>query len=213
VKKKVKKLKKTTCILISLIVAFVAGCAPKVKVVDEEVIKSVEAVEKKDELYAKAYSEGYEACNAEWFERLKVEVENLKRQKMWNKYLAGGYVKPPKIAEVYVPAEVSPDGKTLALPKIEYVIVEDAMFEPRSLVERLTKQTTTVFLGLFFTEDEYEKRLAEVEKFLNKNGLRDEVEIRKAPAVDGSGNALLLRTEDRNVAKIIIDNLGGQVIY
>lgn len=204
---------KKAAFLLFFSICCLAGCAPKISVVDEEVLRASEVLKNKDEFYVKAYSEGYEACNKEWFERLKVEVENLKRQKIWNKYLEGGYVKAPLVAEVFVPAKVSDDGKTLSLPRIEYVIVDDARFEARNLVERLTKQATTVFLGLYFTKEEAELRLQEVEKYLENDGVKDKVELKSVPTFDGSGLVILVRTEDKILAQKIVQDLRGQVIY
>jgi len=195
-----------------VIVLALVGCAPKVKVIDEEAIKSFEAVKQKDELYLQGFKEGTEACNAAWFFRLQSEVEDLKRQKLWSKYVKGGYVKPPLIAEIYVPPEVSEDGKSYKPARIEYVILEDAKFVSENLLQRLSKKTVIVFLGLFYTNDALEKRKAEVEKHLKEKGWEEAVWVEVLLAASGSGKALVVKSEDYAKAKVIAEELGGEVI-
>jgi len=208
----VKKGAKSKLVAFLVIVLTLVGCAPKVKVIDEEAVKSLEAVKQKDDLYLQGFKEGTEVCNQAWFFRLRSELEDLKRQKLWNKYVKGGYVKPPLIAEVYVPPEISEDGKSYKPARVEYVILEDAKFVSENLLQRLSKKTTVVFLGLFYTNDALEKKKTDVEKYLKEKGWEGSVWTETFLAASGNGKALVVKTEDYGKAKEISEEFGGEVI-
>lgn len=193
-------------------ISIFAGCAPTVSVVDEEAIKSLEAMKQKDELYYQGFKDGVEWCNEGWFTRLQSEMEDLKRQKLWSKYVKGGYVKPPLIAEVYVPPKISDDGKVYSPATVEYVILEDARFVSESLLQRLTEKTSLVFLGVFYTNESLEKRKDEVWKYLKQKKWEDDVFVETFLTASGKGKALIVRTEDQSKAKVISEDLGGEIV-
>lgn len=188
------------------------GCASKVKVVDEEAFKSLEAVKKKDELYYQGYRDGVEWCNKEWFMRLQSELEDLKRQKLWSKYVKGGYVKPPLIAEIYIPSKISEDGKTFTSGSIEYVIVEDAKFVSENLLQRLSQKRPLVFLGIYFTNESLNEKKAEIKSYLRQKGWDKEASVEVMMTVSGKGKALLVHVKDFKKAEILANDLGGEIV-
>lgn len=207
------KIKKTlSCAMLLVSMGIFAGCAPTVSVVDEEAIKSLEAMKQKDELYYQGFRDGVEWCNEGWFARLQSEMEDLKRQKLWSKYVKGGYVKPPLIAEIYVPPKISEDGKVYSPATVEYVILEDAKFVSESLLQRLTEKTSLVFLGVFYTNESLEKRKDEVWKYLKQKKWEDDVFVETFLTASGKGKALIVRTEDQSKAKAISEDLGGEIV-
>ena len=207
------KIKKAlSCAMLLASVGIFAGCAPTVSVIDEEALKSLEAMKQKDELYYQGFKDGVEWCNEGWFTRLQSEMENLKRQKLWSKYVKGGYVKPPLIAEVYVPPKISEDGKVYSPASVEYVILEDARFVSESLLQRLTEKTSLVFLGLFYTDESLEKRKDEVLKYLKQKKWENDVFVETFLTASGKGKALIIRTEDQSKAKVISNDLGGEIV-
>lgn len=191
------------------------GCAPKISVLPEEIKKIMEIEEVKkeiDRVYREAYLKGYDDCRKEYYEKLKAEYDMLVKKYGYNEYLRGGFVKPPVIAKVVSPPKVSEDGKSFSAPEVKFVILKDAVFEPRNLIERLLSHNYFIFLGIVYGEDEIREKKNAVEEFLKREcGMNCEgkYEVEEVPVVDGKGVAVILKTSDPYVKKKVMDELGG----
>ena len=192
------------------------GCAPKISVLSSEDVKKIENTEKVqkeiDKVYREAYLKGYEDCRKEYYERLKAEYDMLIKRYGYNEYIRGGFVKPPVIAKVVNPPKVSEDGKSFSAPEIKFIILRDAVFEPRNLIERLLSHNYFIFLGIVYGEDEVRERRSVVEEFLKREcgiSCEGKYEVEEVPVVDGKGVAVVLKTGDPYVRKKVIEELGG----
>lgn len=93
--------------------------------------------------YAQGYEEGKRSCEESVLPFLNNQLQLLKRMNEFKAFVDGGFVVPPVVKEVFVPGEISSDGKTYTAPRTEWVIVGDIKFEPRSFQERLNAETAT----------------------------------------------------------------------
>lgn len=183
----------------------ICGCAAQKSVIDEEYLEALKAQEKVKEVYQKGFEDGKNACRHEFTQNLVEEYKRLSRIIEYNEYLRGGFIDPPVIAEVVVPMNVSSDGKKVVMPHVEYVIVKDASFEARNLLERLLKQRKYVYIGVFFTDEAFESKKQELLSVLKD--MRN-FEIKKAPVVGESGFALIVVTEDQAVVDELLKRGG-----
>lgn len=181
------------------------GCAMQKGVIEKEYLEALKAQEKIKEVYQKGFEDGKNTCRQEFTQNLAEEYKRLSRIVEYNEYLRGSFIDPPLIAEVIVPMSVSSDGKKVVMPHVEYVIVKDANFEARNLLERLLKQKKYVYVGVYFTDDDFENKKQEI---LNVLKDKKNYEIRKAPVVGESGFALIVVTEDQSVVDELLKRGG-----
>lgn len=183
------------------------SCAPKISVLSEEAQSYIEFKEKQQELYKKAFEEGKNACKREIFSALQSEISQMKDLMEYEKLVKGGYIVPPKVAKVVVPPEVSEDGKKFKSSYIEWIILEDAKFESRSLIERITSKKYHVLVGIFSALSD-----AEALRDVIAKDISNDKSVVKVLNTTKNSYAVVIETSDISLAEKYSDRYKGSII-
>lgn len=195
-------------ILILSLTVFLCSCAPKVSVLPEEVKSMEEFNKNREEFYRKAFEEGKNACKKEIFSALQNEISRMKDLIEYEKLIKGGFITPPKVAQVIVPPEVSEDGKKVRAPYVEWIILEDAKFETKSLIERILSQKYYVLLGMFSTLSDADIMRDTVSKSVEK----EKNVIVKVVQTTNNNYAVVLETSSMELAEKYEKQFKGQIL-
>lgn len=192
----------------AFLLLFSVSCAPKIGVLSEEAKALEEFKEKREEFYRKAFEEGKSACKKEMLAAIHNEIALLKDVMEYEKMIKGGFVVPPKIAKVVVPTEVTPDGKKIKSPHIEWIILEDAKFESRNIIERLLSKKYYVLIAIVSDVSDAEALRQSVAQEVEKDS-KSSVKVYKTT---NQSYAVIIETKEYELAERFMNKYKGQIL-
>lgn len=198
---------KAFLILVALML-FITSCAPKISVLSDEVEALKEFHKERENFYKKAFEDGKNACKKEMLAAIHNEISMLKDVIEYEKMVKGGFIVPPKVAKVVVPTEVTPDGKKIRAPYIEWIILEDAKFESRSIVERLLSQKYYVLITILSDLSDAETLRQHISAEVEKDG-KSLVKVYKTTK---QSFAVVIETKEHALAEKYANKYKGQIL-
>lgn len=195
-------------LLLIILTFFIVSCTPKVSVLSDEAEALKEFHKEREEFYKKAFEEGRNACRKEMLAAIHNEISMLKDVLEYERMVKGGFIVPPKIAKVVVPTEVTPDGKKIRSPYIEWIILEDAKFETRNIVERLLSQTYYVLVSILSDLSDAETLRQHISSEVEKDG-KSLVKVYKTTK---QSYAVVIETKEYALAEKYADKYKGQIL-
>jgi hypothetical protein len=168
----------------------VAGCAPTIRAVPEDVIESESLRTAREEGREEGRREGSRLCRQEMEERLRDFVRKYRDELLYLELVKGGAIIPAQVRLVYNPARISRDGSSYSAPTLGWKIVSPPRF--------VSDESGGDWLGrdranfCYFLVDSFATE-AEAFLFLGNSAKPDDVFLTMAPHGDGGKWAVIAK--------------------
>jgi len=189
----------------------VAGCAPTIRAVPEDVIESESVRIAREEGKEEGRREGSRLCKQELEERLRDFVRRYRDELLYLDLTKGGAILPAQGSLIYNPAKISRDGSSYSAPTLVWKIMSPPQFVSDDSGGDWLSRDRANFC--YFLVDSFATE-AEAFLFLGNSPKPDDVFLTIAPHGDGGKWAVIGKAFKAKCdgAMVFYRNLGRQAI-